>query len=72
MTISAGDYLLSGCTELPTINSDKFVFRLELKEPSSELKEKARKDLRETPENVEKGKKELRDLLRGKYFTICI
>lgn len=42
----------------------KSIFRLELQEPSPEIKEKARKELRETPDLVEQSKKELRELLR--------
>lgn len=39
--------------------------RLETEEPSPELKEIARKELRETPEVVEAAKEELRALLKG-------
>ncbi len=44
--------------------------RLEIEEPSSELKEIARKELRETPEIVEAAKEELRDLLKGKKLAL--
>lgn len=39
--------------------------RLETEDPSPELKEIARKELRETPEVVEAAKQELRELLKG-------
>lgn len=46
--------------------------KLECEEPSPEMKEIARKELRETPEIVEAAKQELRDLLKGIYFKISI
>nr|XP_014292918.1 alpha-tocopherol transfer protein-like isoform X2 [Halyomorpha halys] len=58
-------YLLSSCSQMPKIEvNGKQIFQLELQEPSPEIKEKARKELRETPDVVEQAKKELQDLLR--------
>uniref|UniRef100_A0A336MZZ1 CSON009448 protein n=1 Tax=Culicoides sonorensis TaxID=179676 RepID=A0A336MZZ1_CULSO len=42
-----------------------YCIRLEHDEVSDEFKEKARRELRETPENVEKGLKELRELVEA-------
>lgn len=42
-----------------------YCVRLEHDDLTEEVKEKARQELRETPENVEKGLKELRELLAG-------
>lgn len=47
-----------------------YVMKLETDELSEEYKEKARKELRETPENVEKGLKELRELLAGEFDVL--
>lgn len=46
--------------------SNGYCMRLEHDDVTEEYKEKARKELRETPENVEKGLKELRELLSSK------
>lgn len=56
--------MLSGCTEFPTVQIADYTLRLELDEPSSEVLEIARKELRETPENKEKALAELKDLIR--------
>lgn len=45
--------------------SEGFSMRLEHDELTEEYKEKARRELREVPEIVEKGLKELRELLAG-------
>lgn len=57
---------LSDLKELPTLTIGDLSIRLETEEPSAELKEIARKELRETPEVVEAAKKELKELLKGK------
>lgn len=47
---------------------DGYTVRLQYDEIPEEFREKARKELRETPENREQGLKELRQLLAGKIF----
>lgn len=56
---------LSDLKELPTLTIGDLTIRLETEEPSTELKEIARKELRETPEVVEAAKKELIELLKA-------
>lgn len=56
---------LSDLKELPTLVIGDHQIRLEIEEPSPELKEIARKELRETPEIVEAAKEELKELLKG-------
>lgn len=58
--------MLSGCTEFPEVKVGSFILRLQLDDPTPEVLETARKELRETPEVREKAIKELQDLLRGK------
>lgn len=50
---------------MPTLRVGDLVFRLEMDEPTPELSEVARKELRELPEIVEPAKEELRQLLKG-------
>ena len=57
---------LSDMKELPTLTIGDLTISLETEEPSTELKEMARKELRETPEVVEAAQKELIELLKGK------
>lgn len=45
----------------------RHTIRLELEEVTDEWKLKAEKELRETPENIEKALQELRQLLKGKF-----
>lgn len=45
---------------------DDLIFKFDNCEPSEFAKDVARRELRETPENVENGLKELRNLLKGK------
>ncbi|CAD7079710.1 unnamed protein product [Hermetia illucens] len=49
---------------LPYIDLGKYKMRLEREEPTNEVLEKARIELRETPEIVEKAFKELRELIK--------
>lgn len=55
---------------LPYIDLGKYKMRLEREEPTNEVLEKARIELRETPEIVEKAFKELRELIKREldYF----
>lgn len=62
---------LSDLKELPTLTIGDLTIRLETEEPSPELKEIARKELRETPEIVEAAKEELRNLLREDKELHC-
>lgn len=57
--------MLSDLKELPCVEIGKFLLRLEVDTPSSELLEIARKELRETPETQRDAIKELRSLLKG-------
>lgn len=63
---------LSDLKELPTLTIGDLTIRLETEEPSTELKEIARKELRETSEVVESAKKELIELLKGKPAVLEI
>ncbi|KAL1124735.1 hypothetical protein AAG570_001358 [Ranatra chinensis] len=57
--------LLSGTTEFPTVKVGEFVLRLELDELKPEVQEKARNELRETPDLAQKSIAELKDLIRA-------
>lgn len=59
------EIFLSNLKELPSLTVGDFTIRLETEDPSPELKEIARKELRETPEVVEAAKQELRELLKA-------
>ncbi|XP_030752411.1 alpha-tocopherol transfer protein-like isoform X3 [Sitophilus oryzae] len=57
--------LLSDMKEMPTVQlGDNYTLQIELDELKPEVKEIARKELRETPEVVEAAVKELRELLK--------
>lgn len=56
--------MLSDLESLPSIQLGDFTLRFELDELAPEGKAIAEKELRETPENREKGVKELRQLLQ--------
>lgn len=58
--------LLSDLEELPSLKIGDFILHIELDELTPEVKEIARKELRETPEVSKEAIAELRDLLRGK------
>ncbi|XP_076764500.1 alpha-tocopherol transfer protein-like [Xylocopa sonorina] len=51
--------------DLPQLKMGKYVFRAELEEPDESYREKAKNELRETPEVVEQALKEFRALLKG-------
>lgn len=53
---------------VPYIDLGKYTIRLERDEPTEEAKEKARIELRETPEIVEKACKELRELISKEQY----
>lgn len=63
--------LLSDLTETPTIQLGSFTLRLEVEEPSPELLEKARRELRETPDQASQSITELQDLLREETDLIA-
>lgn len=56
--------MLSDLEALPSIQLGDFTLRFEFDELAPEGKEIAEKELRENPENREKGIKELRQLLQ--------
>lgn len=58
--------LLSDLEELPNLKIGDYILHIELDELTPEVKEIARKELRETPEVRKEAIAELRDLLRGK------
>lgn len=49
----------------PEAKFGDYIFRLEVNHVSEAAREVARTELRETPENIENGLKELRRLLKG-------
>lgn len=51
---------------VPFIQLGKYKIKLEKEELTGELKAKAKEELRETPDIVEKGLKELKALISGK------
>lgn len=50
--------------------SEGYIVRLEIDDMDERTQERALTELRETPENVEKGLKELRQLLQGKVAQV--
>jgi hypothetical protein len=60
------EVLLSDLEELPNLKIGDYILHIELEELTPEVKEIARKELRETPEVTKQAIAELRDLLRGK------
>lgn len=58
--------LLSDLEEIPCLKVGEHVFYLEVNDMTPEVKELARKELRETPEVCKEAVIVLRDLLRGK------
>lgn len=67
VTVIGNCCMLSDLKEVPTIDlGNNNTLRLEIEEPSSELLEKARKELRETPELAAQSIAELKELLKGK------
>ncbi|XP_046401952.1 alpha-tocopherol transfer protein-like [Ischnura elegans] len=59
-----GTKMLSGMTEPPSITLGDFVLRFELEDLDDVYAERARKELRETPDRVKESLVELRDLLK--------
>lgn len=57
--------MLSDIDKLPGVQLGDFLLQFELDEPRESVQEIARKELRETPENVKPAVDELRRLLRG-------
>jgi hypothetical protein len=56
--------------KVPFLEFGNYCIRLETDELSQEYKEKAVVELRETPENIENGLNELRNLLKGRYYLL--
>ncbi|XP_012521881.1 alpha-tocopherol transfer protein-like isoform X2 [Monomorium pharaonis] len=63
--------MLSDITEVPFIKLDDSVFEFELGPPSEELKEVARKELRETPELQKQSMARLQELLKAEKDLKC-
>ncbi|XP_061390238.1 alpha-tocopherol transfer protein-like [Musca vetustissima] len=55
----------------PQFQYDGFLFKLDYNEPSEQAKKVAKEELNETPENVEKGIKGLRTLLKAETNLRC-
>jgi len=66
ITFAVKEALLSDLEEIPTLKVGEYVFHLEVNDLTPEVKEIARKELRETPEVRKEAVITLRDLLRGK------
>jgi hypothetical protein len=64
--LAVKEAFLSDLEELPSLKIGDFILTIELGELTPEVKEIARKELRETPEVRKQAIVELRDLLRGK------
>lgn len=63
-TMSGKDLLLSDIDELPTVPLGEYILRLEVDEVRPELKDIARRELRENPDIVRESIKALKDLLK--------
>jgi hypothetical protein len=68
ITFAVKEALMSDLEELPTLKIGEYILHLEVSELTPEVKEIARKELRETPEVRKEAVIALRDLLRGKKF----
>jgi hypothetical protein len=66
VSFAVKDVFLSDLEEIPTLKLGDYIFALEINDITSEVKEIARKELRETPEVSKEAIIALRDLLRGK------
>jgi hypothetical protein len=66
ITFAVKEALLSDLEEIPSLKVGDYLLHLEIKELTPEIKEIARKELRETPEVCKEAVIALRDLLRGK------
>ena len=72
ITFPVKEILLSDLEEIPSLTYGDHVFHLEINDLTPEVKEIARKELRETPEVRKEAIIALRDLLRGKkYFRLA-
>ncbi|XP_073821562.1 alpha-tocopherol transfer protein-like [Musca autumnalis] len=57
--------------DLPQLEHEGFLFKLDYGEPSEIAKSVAKEELRETPEYIEKGLRELRSLLKAEPNLTC-
>lgn len=57
---------------VPYIQLGKYKIRLEGEELTDELKEKAKRELRESPEVVQKAMQQLREYIKGMFYNIII
>lgn len=64
--------MLSDIQEIPVIQLGDFTLQLELDEPSAELQEVAKRELRETPERQKESVKQLKELLTGTNTTTLL
>ncbi|XP_067007615.1 alpha-tocopherol transfer protein-like [Anabrus simplex] len=64
MSVSSGSVTLSGLKKIPSLDLGQVTIRLETDPPSSELRDIARQELRETPDLVRESMEALRDLLK--------
>lgn len=72
ITFAVKEALLSDLEEIPSLQIGEYVFNLEVNDMTPEVKELAKKELRETPEVRKEAVITLRDLLRGKeYFHLA-
>lgn len=55
---------------VPFVQLNKTILRLDLEDLDLEYQEKAREELRETPENVAYGLEKLRELIEGKRCAL--
>lgn len=67
---SVSQHMLSDIDKLPGVQLGDFLLQFELDEPRESVQEIARKELRETPENVKPAVDELRRLLRGNLSSL--
>lgn len=62
--------MLSGMTEIPRVIIGDYILEFELGPPNAEMQEVARKELRETPEVQKEAMARLRELLKGRHFSM--
>lgn len=60
--------MLSDMDYMPTVELGNYTLTIELEELKPEVKEIARKELRETPEVAQSAVQELKELLKGMKF----
>lgn len=61
-------YVEIGNDEVPFVQLGDYKLRLDLEDLNEEYKERALKELRETPENVEGALVALRGLIKGEFY----